>query len=148
MRTRKLLEVLGAPTVVVAAGWLICCAVLARAYAANQYAAPKPPTGDPDVVYWEAPPRAVSLRHYQQVQEGMHYENVFQIIGWDGKEVSRLNSTATFRWSNSDGSYMLITFQYWKVASKSHFALTEIMATGVTGVSEDKAANNPGLFPK
>lgn len=73
-----------------------------------------------------APP-VVTLGEYNQIREGMSYEDVRRIIGASGEELSRSNIagyiTVMYSWANSDGSNMNAMFQNNRLISKAQLGL-------------------------
>ena len=70
----------------------------------------------------------ISLEKYNQIQEGMTYEEVVSIVGEEGEVVSEVDigypeyATKLYSWSNDNGT-MTITFQNNKVYSKMQYGL-------------------------
>jgi len=73
----------------------------------------------------EAP--VVTLAEYEQVREGMTYEQVRSIIGTPGQELSRSDlagyTTVMYSWSNPNGSNMNAMFQNGRLVNKAQFGL-------------------------
>jgi hypothetical protein len=76
-----------------------------------------------------APPPIVTQAQYDQIREGMTYEQVRNVIGTDGQELSRSNlagySTVMYSWTNSNGSNMNAMFQNDRLINKAQFSLPE-----------------------
>lgn len=72
-------------------------------------------------------PPVVTLAEYEQVREGMTYEQVRDIIGASGQELSRSDiagyTTVMYSWSNSNGSNMNAMFQNGRLVNKAQFGL-------------------------
>ena len=64
---------------------------------------------------------------YDQIREGMTYEEVRRVIGAAGEEVSRSDiagfTTVMYSWSNSNGSNMNAMFQNNALMNKAQFGL-------------------------
>jgi hypothetical protein len=75
----------------------------------------------------EARANPVSAAKYNKVMTGMTYDEVYQIIGVNGEELSRVEiggiTTVLFAWTNRNGSNMNVTFQNGKVVAKAQFGL-------------------------
>jgi len=71
--------------------------------------------------------RGITLSAYMQIQSGMTYEQVQEIIGTDGVEISRSNiagySTVMYSWKNWNGSNMNAMFQNDQLVTKAQFGL-------------------------
>lgn len=76
----------------------------------------------------------VTLEQFQKIEVGMSYQEVVQIIGSEGEEISRnkiegipgvmdLIETVMYQWINVDGSNMNAIFQNDKLFQKSQFGL-------------------------
>ena len=69
----------------------------------------------------------VTLAAYMQIQNGMTYEQVREIIGTAGEEISRSNiagySTVMYSWKNWNGSNMNAMFQNDQLVTKAQFGL-------------------------
>lgn len=72
-------------------------------------------------------PPVVTLAEYKQVREGMTYEQVRNIIGAAGEELSRSDlagyTTVMYSWSNPNGSNMNAMFQNGRLVNKAQFGL-------------------------
>jgi len=72
-------------------------------------------------------PSIVTQAKYDQIREGMTYEDVSQIIGTSGKEISRADSsgstTVVYYWLNADNSSMNATFRDGRLTGKTQFGL-------------------------
>lgn len=72
-------------------------------------------------------PPIVTKAEYDQLAEGMSYEQVITIIGKSGKELSRSDlgdiSTVMYSWANSDGSNMNAIFQNGSLVNKAQMGL-------------------------
>jgi hypothetical protein len=86
------------------------------------------PRGDialPSSIF-DSPP-TVTSDEYNQIQEGMSYQQVCSIIGASGAEISRTDiggySTVMYQWTNSNGSNMNAMFQNGELVSKAQFGL-------------------------
>jgi hypothetical protein len=79
----------------------------------------------PQTVF-DSPP-VVTKAEYDQIKEGMSYEEVCSIIGNRGEEQSRSDlagiTTVMYAWSNSNGSNMNAMFQTGKLIQKAQFGL-------------------------
>lgn len=60
---------------------------------------------------------------YQQIKVGMTYNEVYAIVGWHGKEVSKYENYTSISWQNGDGSNMLLMFDGNRVDSKAQAGL-------------------------
>lgn len=73
------------------------------------------------------PPPIVTKAEYDQIREGMTYEQVRSIIGATGEELSRSDlagfTTIMYSWSNSNGSNMNAMFQNNRLINKAQFGL-------------------------
>jgi hypothetical protein len=69
----------------------------------------------------------VSLAEYEQIREGLTYEDVCAIIGDSGQELSRSEiagySSVMYSWKNENGSNMNAMFQNGKLVTKAQFGL-------------------------
>jgi hypothetical protein len=74
-----------------------------------------------------APPPVVTKAKYDQIREGMTYEDARSIIGTSGEELSRSDlagyTTIMYSWSNSNGSNMNAMFQNNRLVNKAQFGL-------------------------
>lgn len=74
-----------------------------------------------------APPPVVTKAEYDQIREGMTYEQVRAIISAPGEELSRTDiggyTSVMYSWSNSNGSNMNAMFQKNALVSKAQFGL-------------------------
>jgi len=72
-------------------------------------------------------PQIVTLAEYHKIEDGMSYQQVVNIIGEPGKELSRSDiagyTTVMYSWSNSGGSNMNAMFQNDKLVNKAQFGL-------------------------
>lgn len=68
----------------------------------------------------------ITLEQYKQIETGMSYEKVVEILG-QGEEVSSSEvsdiKTTMYQWINSDGSNISVTLQNEKVVSKAQAGL-------------------------
>ena len=71
----------------------------------------------------------VTRSQYDQISEGMTYEQAVAIIGHPGNELSRNDlggfQTVMYSWRNSDGSNMNAMFQNDRLISKAQFGLPD-----------------------
>jgi cytochrome c biogenesis factor len=69
----------------------------------------------------------VTLAEYEQVREGMSYQEVSGIIGAAGQELSRSELAGyvdvVYSWSNENGSNMNAMFQNGKLVNKAQYGL-------------------------
>ncbi|MDR6225131.1 DUF3862 domain-containing protein [Desmospora profundinema] len=69
----------------------------------------------------------LTMDKYNQIENGMSYDEVVEIIGFEGEENSQNEvagvKTVMYTWQNSDGSNMNAIFQDDKLNSKSQFGL-------------------------
>jgi len=90
---------------------------------------PSPPVSN-TVQFTEKPDQSAELFHhpiyvteYSAIKTGMSYNRVVKIIGIEGREITSaaLNgfTSATYLWSNENGSSLGIVFQNGRVISKS-----------------------------
>ena len=74
-----------------------------------------------------APPPVVTKAEYDQVGNGMTYEQVTAIIGASGSELSRGDlagfTSVMYSWTNSNSSGMNAMFQNGKLVQKAQFGL-------------------------
>jgi hypothetical protein len=74
-----------------------------------------------------APPPIVTKAEYDQIREGMTYEQVRSIIGAPGEEISRSDlagfTTVMYSWTNANGSNMNAMFQNNRLVNKAQFGL-------------------------
>lgn len=74
-----------------------------------------------------APAPVVTKAEYDQIREGMTYDQVVRIIGAPGDEQSRTDlagfTTVMYAWMNSNGSNMNAMFQNGELVSKAQFGL-------------------------
>jgi GYF domain 2/Domain of Unknown Function with PDB structure (DUF3862) len=74
-----------------------------------------------------APPPVVTRQKYDQIHEGMTYQQVRNIIGSSGEELSESDiagmTTVMYSWTNSNASIMNAMFQNDRLISKSQFGL-------------------------
>jgi len=72
-------------------------------------------------------PPVVTLAEYEQIRDGMRYEQVRTIIGAPGEELSRSDvagyTTVMYSWSNPNGSNMNAMFQNGRLVNKAQFGL-------------------------
>lgn len=71
--------------------------------------------------------KTLTMAHYNAIQTGMSHDQVEQIVGWDGRELSRSRGfnggeTYTVVWSSGLAS-MTIIFDRGQVASKAQVGL-------------------------
>ena len=77
--------------------------------------------------------QTVTYSEYQDVKNGMTYEEVVEIVGEEGKEMSNIDaqgvgnaqgiSAKGYKWQNSDGSNMIVSFVNGEVATKAQAML-------------------------
>lgn len=69
----------------------------------------------------------VTMEEYKKIKNGMSYEEVVEIIGFEGTEMSSNElagiKTIMYSWQNADGSNMNAMFQNNKLNSKAQFGL-------------------------
>jgi hypothetical protein len=69
----------------------------------------------------------VTMAKFNQIQAGMSYQQVVNIIGKEGEEMSRVELagyiTVMYMWQNTDGSNMNAMFQNGGLISKTQFGL-------------------------
>jgi Beta-lactamase inhibitor (BLIP) len=69
----------------------------------------------------------VTMEKYNQIQTGMSYQQVVNIIGKQGEEMSRVElagyTTVMYGWSNTGGSNMNAMFQNDRLMSKAQLGL-------------------------
>jgi hypothetical protein len=74
-----------------------------------------------------SPPPVVTKAEYDQIQEGMTYTQVREVIGAAGEELSRSDiagyATVMYSWKNSNGSNMNAMFQNDRLVNKAQFGL-------------------------
>jgi hypothetical protein len=75
----------------------------------------------------EQPESRVTMAAYEEIQKGMSYERVREIIGEPGVEMSRSdvagNNTIMYSWKNANGSNMNAMFQNGGLVMKAQFGL-------------------------
>lgn len=78
--------------------------------------------GGPVVKY-----ESVTMAEYERVKVGMTYDQVVQIVGFQGENLSEVTygnqSASSYAWSNDDGSNMIISFTNGRVSGKGQFGL-------------------------
>jgi len=77
--------------------------------------------------------KKVTYEDYNKVKEGMTYEEVVEVVGEEGDQMSSINiegagqfegaSSKAYKWQNSDGSNMIVMFSNGEVMSKSQTML-------------------------
>jgi hypothetical protein len=78
--------------------------------------------------------QSITYAKYQQIRDGMTYQEVVQILGMEGQELSRNTikrvpgvmeavETVMYQWANPDGSNMNAMFQNNKINQKAQFGL-------------------------
>ncbi|SMO38524.1 DUF3862 domain-containing protein [Melghirimyces algeriensis] len=71
--------------------------------------------------------REITKEKYEQVKNGMSYDEVVKVIGFEGEEQSQSEvgeyKTVIYTWKNPDGSNMTATFQNGELTSKAQFGL-------------------------
>lgn len=74
-----------------------------------------------------APPPIVTQAQYDRILNGMSYQQVRNIIGTGGEELSRSDiagmTTVMYSWTNSNGSNMNAMFQNGRLVNKAQFGL-------------------------
>jgi hypothetical protein len=69
----------------------------------------------------------VTQAKYEQIQQGMTYEEVRAVIGAPGEELSRSDiagyQTVMYSWKNGNGSNMNAMFQNGRLINKARFGL-------------------------
>jgi hypothetical protein len=69
----------------------------------------------------------VTMAQYEAIQSGMTYEQVSQIIGSAGEEMSRAEmagfESASYSWQNPDGSNVMAVFSDGALQTKAQFGL-------------------------
>lgn len=74
-----------------------------------------------------APASIITKEKFDRIGNGMTYEQVCQVIGTKGDEMSRSDiagySTVMYQWANSNGSNMNAMFQNGSLISKAQFGL-------------------------
>lgn len=83
------------------------------------------PAPEPESVGSE---KNLTLAAYNQIEAGMAYDEVVEIVGFEGEsmsvvEVEGLPKTEVFMWQNTFGSNMNVTFQGGAMVSKAQFGL-------------------------
>lgn len=85
---------------------------------------PLPP---PAQAHTPEPPALLTYQMYLDTKSGMSFEEVRKLVGFPGKELSRVDFgdgvTAVFQWEGSRGSHLLVTFQRGRVVSKAQSGL-------------------------
>ncbi len=81
----------------------------------------------PSATFSSDEPAVVTLAEYEQLREGMTYEETVAVIGARGEELSRSEvsgySTVMYTWSNAGGSNMNAMFQNGQLVSKAQLGL-------------------------
>ncbi|SFJ71288.1 DUF3862 domain-containing protein [Thermoflavimicrobium dichotomicum] len=71
--------------------------------------------------------KEVTMKKFKKIKNGMSYEEVVRIIGFEGTEMSSSEvagiKTVMYSWQNEDGSNMNAMFQNNKLTSKAQFGL-------------------------
>ncbi len=69
----------------------------------------------------------LTMAMYEQIKEGMSYEDVVRIIGWKGTEGSRVSqggmTAVIYTWQLRNGSNLLVQFFDGKMTSKAQTGL-------------------------
>ena len=69
----------------------------------------------------------ISLAKYNQIKNGMNYQETVNILGGEGTEVSSSEvgkyKTATYKWDGENYSYIILTFQNDKLMFKTQGSL-------------------------
>ena len=69
----------------------------------------------------------ITYAKYSKIKDGMNYKDVVNILGVNGKELSRTSiggyTTVMLMWENPDGSNMNVMFQNGEVITKAQFGL-------------------------
>jgi hypothetical protein len=69
----------------------------------------------------------VTMEEFKKIKNGMTYEEVVEIIGFEGTEMSSTEiggiKTIMYSWQNDDGSNMNAMFQNNKLNTKAQFGL-------------------------
>lgn len=75
----------------------------------------------------KSPQKTITYEKYQKIQNGMTYDELFNIIGVNGIEMSRVSisgyTTVSYSWENLDGSNIIVMLQNGKVISKAQAGL-------------------------
>lgn len=78
-------------------------------------------------IHTPEPPSLLTYAKYMNVRSGMTFAEVRNLIGFPGKELSRVDFgdgvTAVYQWEGSGGANMLVTFQRGVVVSKAQAGL-------------------------
>ena len=67
--------------------------------------------------------RSVTMDEYRQIRDGMTYEQVRKIIGFDGTKISGSGSIVVRSWLNADASSAWVTFEDGRVTAKAQAGL-------------------------
>jgi len=85
----------------------------------------------------EGPPLGVTAEKFDRVANGMKYEDVSEIVGQEGREMSRdvvgTVTTVVYTWSNDDGSKMTATFKNGSLVSKEQVDLPRVAGLSPSG---------------
>ncbi len=72
---------------------------------------------------------AAAIMAYNQLVEGMNYEQVQGLIGQPGEEIERDGNSVTYQWENTDETYILVVLEDDK--------LVDMLHTGLEGDDEE-----------
>ena len=83
-------------------------------------------------------PPIVTLAEYEQLREGISYEEAVRIIGDEGEELSRSDiagySTVMYMWTNAGGSNMNAMFQNGELVTKAPVSYTHLTLPTICSV--------------
>ena len=83
---------------------------------------------------------AASIMAYNQLVEGMNYEQVQGVIGRPGEETERDGTAVTYQWENTDETYILVVLEDDKLVDMVH--------TGLEGEEEEVGEGEEGAVPE
>lgn len=88
---------------------------------------PSPGTSSPSAAVFSALEPTVTMSKFSRLQTGMTYQQVVEIMGAPGEEMSRSDiaefTTVMYGWKNPDGSNMNAMFQNGALMQKAQFGL-------------------------
>ena len=83
---------------------------------------------------------AAVIMAYNQLVEGMNYEQVQGVIGRPGEETERDGTAVTYQWENTDETYILVVLEDDKLVDMVH--------TGLEGEEDEMGEGEEGAVPE
>jgi len=83
---------------------------------------------------------AASIMAYNQLVEGMNYEQVQGVIGRPGEEIARDGNEVTYQWENTDETFVLVVLEDDKLVDMVH--------TGLEGEEYEEGEGEEGAVPE